>query len=210
MATRLKVWNPIIDDNLMGCCFDVTPSDIQLGAGTLELMKKFLKELKIEAQPEDWYIKPFCSVYYSSTIAESYQDRHPIAWRVKISFAEPCSEDAKLGLCLFEPIGVDAVDHTWEEDDNSWNWKSMNYVAIADFNPWDWNKLLENDFYREPVFLQYWITESNYLGHYVQQVRFDLGMTNFPEDEERVMNFSQICENYNASVNWAKTMHGWY
>ncbi len=56
MATRLKLWNPIIDDNRMGCCFDVTPSGIQLGAGIPELMKKFLKDLEIETQPEDWYI----------------------------------------------------------------------------------------------------------------------------------------------------------
>jgi len=169
MRRTFKLWNPIIDRDRMFCCFDVEPHLCQLALGTWELMREFLRCLKIEAQPKDWHIERFCSSYYSSTSREAYQDRHPMAWRVRISFAEPCSEYAQLGLCMFELIRVENTDDdTWNEDDNSWNWTSMNYVAIADFNPWDWKKLLENDFYREPVFLQYRITESNYLEHYIQ------------------------------------------
>ncbi|HBE18722.1 MAG TPA: hypothetical protein DEG17_05895 [Cyanobacteria bacterium UBA11149] len=173
-------------------------------------MTEFLRYLKIEAQPKNWYIEPFCSAYYSNNSLECYQDRHPMAWRVKILFAEPCSEDTEIRLCHFEPIGVEnADDDTWDEDEDSGNWSSMKYIAIADFNPWDWEKFLESSPEEDSRFIQPRTIESTYLDHYVIHARFDLGVIHFPDEEERVREFIRYIEKYNASTNWAKTMHGW-
>lgn len=209
MRLTFALWNPIIDRDQMGCSFDVTPHLCQLASGTIELMREFLRCLNIEAEPKDWHIEPFCSAYYSSTSMESYQDRHPMAWRVKISFTEPCSENTAVFLTVFKPIGVEnADDDTWNEDENSWNWTSMKYVAIADFFHGDWEEL-DRDFSHEPVFLQCLRIERAELERRMVQVRFYLGLIHFPEEEERVMEFLRACEERDASINWAKTMHGW-
>jgi hypothetical protein len=207
------LWNPIINSERTECSFDVTPHQRGLASGTREVMSEFLKCLNIEAEPQNWNVEQFCSAYYSSTCKDSYYDRHPTAWRVKVDFIKPYREYSKLELCMFEPIGVhDANDDTWQgwELGGWWEWTSMKYVAIVDFQLWEWDRFLE-DFQsqNEPAFAICQGFEINLLGGLLYQVRFDLGVINFPEQEAQVMDFLQACEPYDVSTSCDKTMHGW-
>lgn len=213
MRMTFVLWNPIINPERTFCCFDVEPHLCQLASGTLELMREFLRCLKIEAQPKYWHIEPFCSAYYCSTLGEAYQDRHPMAWRVKVVFMKPYREYSDLEFDLFEPIGVyEANDDTWREWEMGdwWEWTSMKYVAIVDFRLWEWSRFME-DFQsqKEPAFALCQSFENYLLGGLLYQARFDLGVVDFPEQEAQVMDFLQACEPYDVSINWAKTMHGW-
>jgi hypothetical protein len=206
MALRFKLWNPIIDGNRMACCFDVTPNDTQLACGTQELMREFLSSLEIDAEPQEWRIDPFCSAYYASnTTAICHEDRHPMAWRVRVSFAEPCGEDTTPRV--FTPVGVDAIDPTWDEQPNAWNWTSRVCVVIADFINAKWAEL-DQDFEREPVFLQCQGIDRVELALRMVQIRFDLGLVHFPDEEEQVVTLLRACEDRGASVNWASTLSG--
>jgi hypothetical protein len=207
------LWNPVINSKRTECSFDVTPHQGGLASGTRELMSEFLKCLNIEAEPQNWTIEQFCSAYYSSTCKDTYFDRHPIAWRVKVDFIKPYREYSDLELDLFKPIGVhDTNDDTWREWELGywWQWTSMKYVAIVDFQLWEWNRFLE-DFQsqNEPAFALCQCFEIYLLGGLSYQVRFDLGVVHFPEQEAQVMDFLQACEPYDVSTSCDKTMHGW-
>jgi hypothetical protein len=209
-ALTYRLWNPIINQERSGCSFDVTPDQEGLASGTKELMSEFLKVLNIEAEPLNWSIEQFCSAYYSGSIGKNYLDRHPIVWRVKINFTKPYREYSELELDCFVPHGVEKIgDETWREWELGewWEWKTMKYVAIIDFELWEWSGFLE-DFQaqKEPVFALCQNYEYYLLGGLVYQARFDLGVVKFPEQEEQVMVFLRGCENYNASTNWAKTL----
>lgn len=210
---QYTLWNPVINSERTACSFDVTPHQHGLASGTREVMSEFLKSLKIEAEPQNWTIEQFCSAYYSSTVENNYLDRHPLAWRVKVNFMKPYREYSDLDLEMFEPIGAYEVsDDTWREWElgDWWEWTSMKYVAIVDFQLWEWSGFIE-DFQsqKEPAFALCQGFECYLLGRLSYQVRFDFGVLNFPEQEAQVMEFLKACEPYDVSTNWGKTMHGW-
>lgn len=213
-ALNYKLWNPIINKERTSCSFDVTAHQQGLALGTNELMKEFLKRLNIDAKPLTWTIEKFCSNYYvNSTVADNYLDRHGIVWRVKINFSKPYRQYSSLELRLFEPIGFyDFDDSTWREWElgDWWEWTSIKYVAIVDFQLWEWSGFLE-DFQsrKHPIFNLCQNFEIDLLAGLSYQVRFDLGVIHFPEQETQIMNFLQVLSLYDTSTHWAKTMHGW-
>ncbi|AFZ26467.1 hypothetical protein Cylst_4377 [Cylindrospermum stagnale PCC 7417] len=212
MRITYTLWNPIINSDRTGCSFDVTPGLYQVASGTLDLMKEFLQCLGIEAEPREWNIEPFCSAYYSEDmVSEYYQSRHLMAWRVNISFTQTYREYSDLEFCMFNPVAVwNGKDDTWEEMEDSWDWKSMQYIAIVDFELWEWSGFLEDyQLQKQPIFAQCMNFETYLLRGLFRQVRFNLGVINFPDEEEKVMEFLRACEQYDVSNNWAKTLAGW-
>ena len=205
MSNTFDLWHPIIFDDQMRCCFDVTRSDFeQLNQGSPPLMMEFLSSLEIDGTPANWCIEPFCSPYYSNAMkAHRWEDRYPMAWRVCISFGGPIAKWA--GPRFFGPEPTGGTDPTWEEQEDSRDRSTRVCVIIADFLDAQWATSLR-DFEQEPVFRACRKIHSVRLTPRLVQGRFDMGEVHLPDDENRTVELLEACRSRASSVNWQTTL----
>jgi hypothetical protein len=205
MTATFTLWRPIVAPGGDICVFDVKRSAFeQLKDGTPELVARFLADLEMGGRAASWKIQSFCSPYYAAADASgSWLDRYPMAWRVAVAFESPIKLPEKppyLG-----PHPSEAIDETWEEAPESWEWSTRDGVVIADF----FDHQLEasrTQLEASPSVRACRRIEFSPLIEKVIEGRFEMGPIELPRDEDRINELVRDCQKRAFSVNWAETL----
>jgi hypothetical protein len=204
-GAAFTLWHPVLDDDGSSCSFDVRPFEfVQLKDGSQDLLDSFLACLGVGVPAAAWDIRRFCSPYYREDMRSAdWLDRYPLAWRVRATLTRARREFNVPRS--FGPYPCGDADPTWRESDDSWQWDECNCVAVADF--FDAAETGLDDETRARLLRTARHIEEYRLGPRVVQMRFDLGVMNFPQDGKRVDDFVHSLKLAGASVNWGTTLH---
>lgn len=197
------LWHPYVpaDGDDPHCLLDVTPSDMYfLRDGTQELVDAFARTVGISEPVESWRFEEYCTPYYAdSPDAKDHQDRFRLAWRVRLRFATaPAPRYGGLG-----PYYFNGVDRTSEDDIDALDWTEKRCVVIGDV-PAELDPARLDELSRYPLELLDYGSASEAL----RQVRLDLGVLTFPEQEQQAREAQEACAGLGLGTTWLDAYHG--
>ena len=134
---------------------------------------------------------------------ESWRDKYPMCWRIETILDNKNYQEEK--TFLFAPYCSEAIDPSWKESEDSWNWFKRDCIVIADFfdNKWEITKDEIEEHVKEYACRN---IELISLNASTTQGRFDMGEINFPDETQKVDNLVKFLKIYASSLNWADTL----
>ncbi|MFB6977782.1 hypothetical protein [Streptomyces scopuliridis] len=201
-GTEFLIWHAQCSQDSAGtvCTFDVTSAGIrQIKDADREFVEVVVSALGLaESTPLGWTVERFYSPYYAlSPDARAWEDRLSIVWRMAIRLNGVGEAFDYFGRM---PTSVDQTDDTWDQsDESSWEMEGANCILIADGRSGDVQRVREifpgNDIsvleYRDAV--------------PITQVRINLGILGFPEQEELVQSGLSSCEGLGLATHCRDT-----
>jgi hypothetical protein len=197
---NFKLWNLSLDDDRLGCSFDVTRlQQYLLNEGTPEAIGRFLAALDVQAAVERWTLEPFCSPYFASEpIPKDWCVRFPMAWRVRVRFQGGYDKPISYRT---GPVISDARDVTGSTsmDPIHWQYRKRQAIVVGDV------------FDRTPSSVDLRVeglqkVEWTRPHPRVNQAHLDFGQMSFPQDSDRLDELVVKCAGLGMSVHWGDTV----
>lgn len=188
-----------LDDGVV-CTFDVTaPEMSELAQGDHDVMAAFADALHLgSAQVHSWNVEPFCTPYYAhEPSSDDWRDRLEVAWRVTMQLTGHGNFFDYSGLGPIAAYGLDSTSSMGE----IWDGEAMPCVVIIDEGPSREFSFLDQAAPDAVVnVLEYEIPERTLV-----QARVQLGMLEFPRDDDQVVTLVATCHRQFAATHWADT-----
>lgn len=152
----------------------------------------------VDSLAVSWNIQYFSTPYYSDyPLGLDWRDRLAMTWRVAIEYQGPVE---KLGFMHFGPIGVEAWDPTFADDDEDWSRNEEQCIVIG-----------ESDDGQDLSFLnrmgcEFKVENLNPASSRMNRISIDLGRLDLPSEMEKVDNFTNALKAHNVRTNWKETL----